>query len=321
MTSSSPRISVLIDTDPGVDDAWAILFLAAQPDVEIVGLGTIHGNVPTATAAANALRILDVAGLSNVPVAVGAEKPLQQPLSTAEIVHGVDGLGGQAGPESSRRPSNESAAEQIVRLARERPGEITLLAMAPLTNLALALRLEPNLPSLLHKVVYMGGAIRVPGNLTAWADANSGHDPEAADEVFRAGLPMTVVPMDVTELAWVDEKFLAEVAAADTPAAAFASRILETYVGIYSQLMGRTGCLMHDPLAAAIMLDPGLAEYEERQVLVELAGHSRGRTLIDDRGFPAEMSSITDGRPPVRIARTADAHTAMKRVRRALTGC
>ncbi|WP_412079063.1 nucleoside hydrolase [Streptomyces xanthophaeus] len=320
MTSNSPRIPVLIDTDPGVDDAWALLFLAAQPDVEILGLGTIHGNVPTATSAENALRILDVAGLTDVPVAVGAEKPLQQPLDTAEFVHGPDGLGGQAGPASARRPTDESAAEQIVRLARQRPGEVTLLCLAPLTNLALALRMEPSLPSLLRSVVYMGGAIRVPGNLTAWADANSGHDPEAAEEVFRAGLPMTVVPMDVTELAWVDDEFLAAVAAADTPAAAFASRILETYVGVYSALMGRTGCLMHDPLAAAIMLDPSLAEYEERQVVVELAGHARGRTLIDDRGFPG-MSSITDGRPPVRIARTADAQTAMARVRQALTGC
>ncbi|MFF5445519.1 nucleoside hydrolase [Streptomyces sp. NPDC012888] len=321
MVPSSPRFPVLIDTDPGVDDAWAILFLAAQRNVEILGLGTIHGNVPTEVSAANALRILDVAGLTAVPVAIGAPKPLQQPLATAEFVHGPDGLGGQAGPASQRQPTQESAAEQIVRLARQRPGEVTLLCLAPLTNLALALRLEPALPSLLRHVVYMGGAIRVPGNLTAWADANTGHDPEAGEEVFRAGFRMTVIPMDVTARAWADKAWLDAVAAAQTPAAQFATRILDTYVGIYTQLMGQHGCLMHDPLAAAIMLDPSLAEYEEKQILVELAGHCRGRTLIDDRGFPPEMSSITDGRPPVRIARSVDAQAAMDRIRNAFTGC
>ncbi|MFC4512516.1 nucleoside hydrolase [Streptomyces ehimensis] len=312
----------MIDTDPGVDDTWAILYLAGLPDVEIVAIGAGHGNVPTAQAAQNALRVLDVAGLHDVPVAAGHPTPLQQPLITAEFVHGSDGLGGNGGPTSTRSIVSESSAEQLVRLARQRPGELTVLALKPLTDIALALRMEPRLPQLIRRVVYMGGAFRVPGNFTAWADANTGHDPEAGEEVFRAGFDMVVVPMDATEKhAWVSREWLDSVAQVDTPAARYATQILDDYVGLYTQLQGRTGCVMHDPLAAAIMCDETLAEYEEHQVVVELAGHARGATLIDDRkGYPAEASSIPDSRRPVRIAMSVDTEVAMERVRASLVG-
>ncbi|MEU1903564.1 nucleoside hydrolase [Streptomyces hygroscopicus] len=314
----STRLSVVIDTDPGVDDTWAILFLAAQPDVEIVAVGAAHGNVPTAVAAANALRVLDVVGLDQVPVAVGHPVPLQQPLQTAEFVHGADGLGGRAGPPSPRRVSAESAAEQLVRLARQRPGELTSLALAPLTNIALALRMEPNLPRLLRRVVFMGGAFHVPGNVTAWAEANSAHDPEAAEEVLRAGFDLIMVPLDMTEHAWADASWLKRIADATAPAARFASSVLETYVALYSDAHGTVGCVLHDPLAAAIMVDESLATYKERQVMVELAGHARGVTLIDERKFRVDHGGIPDQRPTVRIAATVDAATAMDRVHRAL---
>ena len=316
--ATSPRLSVVIDTDPGVDDAWAILFLAAQPDIEIVAVGAAHGNVPTAVAAANALRVLDVAGLDHVPVAVGHPTPLQQPLQTSEFVHGDDGLGGNAGPASPRRTSPETAAEQLVRLARQRPGELTLLALAPLTNIALALRMEPGLPRLLRHVVVMGGAFRVPGNVTAWAEANSAHDPEAAEEVLRAGFDLTMVPLDMTEHAWADDIWLKRIADAATPAARFASSVLDTYVALYRNARGTTGCVLHDPLAAAIMADESLATYEEYQVMVELAGHTRGATLLDDRKFDIPQGGIPDQRPPVRIAATVDAATVMDRIHRAL---
>ncbi|MGA4842337.1 nucleoside hydrolase [Streptomyces sp. G45] len=315
---STAPLSVVVDTDPGVDDAWALLYLAAQPGVEIVAVGAAHGNVPTRQAAENALRVLDAAGLTDVPVAVGHPGPLAQPVATAEFVHGADGLGGQAGPASARRPVAESAAEQLVRLARERPGELTLLALAPLTNVALALRMEPRLPRLLRGVVHMGGAIRVPGNYSPWADANTGHDPEAAEEVMRAGFALTLVPLDVTQGAWADGPCLDEVAAAPSATARFASRILDTYVGIYSSVSGARGCVMHDPLAAAILLDEQLAQYEERQVVVELVGHCRGATLVDDRPFTTPDTGILDGRPPVRIAAAADTATALERIRKAL---
>jgi len=316
--AAPPRLSVVLDTDPGVDDAWAILYLAAQPDVEIVAIGAAHGNVPTATAAANALRVLDVVGLDHIPVAVGHPTPLQQPLETSEFVHGEDGLGGGAGPMSPRRTSPEPAAEQLVRLARQRPGELTLLALAPLTNIALALRIEPNLPRLLRRVVLMGGAFHVPGNVTAWAEANSAHDPEAAEEVLRAGFDLTMVPLDMTEHAWADASWLKRIADADTPAARFATSVLDAYVALYSSARGTVGCVLHDPLAAAIMVDESLATYEERQVMVELAGHTRGATLLDERKFTISRGGIPDQRPAVRIAATVDAATAMDRIHRAL---
>jgi len=312
------RRRIVVDTDPGVDDAWALLFLAARADVEIVAVGASHGNVPTDVSAANALRILDVAGLDEVPVASGPPGPLQQPLATAEFVHGLDGLGEAAGPPSPREPSSESAAEQLVRLARLNPGELTLLALAPLTNLALALRMEPGLPRLLKNVVWMGGRFRVPGNVTAWADANAGHDPEAAEEVVRAGFDLVMVPMDITAQAWADDDWFQEMAAADTPATRFATAISGTYRQVYTAAFGRGGCELHDPMAAAIMLDPTLATYTEKQVVVDLAGHGRGATLVDERPFTADFGGIHDGRPTVRIATTVDAKRAMEEVRQAL---
>ncbi|MGO4425165.1 nucleoside hydrolase, partial [Streptomyces sp. MCAF7] len=167
-------------------------------------------------------------------------------------------------------------------------------------------------------VVFMGGAFRVPGNITAWADANTAHDPEAAEEVLRAGFDLIMVPMDTTEHAWVDGAWLKRVADVATSAARFASSVLDTYLAIYSDAQGTTGCLMHDPIAAAIMVDESLATYTERQVVIELAGHGRGATLVDERKFSLSQGGIPDQRPPVRIAATVDAATAMERVQRAL---
>ncbi|MET8676025.1 nucleoside hydrolase [Streptomyces sp. NPDC004647] len=314
------RRPVVIDTDPGVDDTWAILALAGRPNVELVAIGAAHGNVPAATSAENALRVLDAAGLHQVPVAVGHPTPLQQALHTAEFVHGDDGLGGHAGPPSRRRPADESAAEQLVRLARQRPGELSLLALAPLTNIALALRLEPMLPQLVKQVHYMGGAFRSPrGNITPWADANTWHDPEAAEEVLRAGFDLTMVPMDVTEHAFVDEGWLEEIASHRTPATDFATSIMGNYCELYASMNGSYGCVMHDPLAAAIMCQPSLARYETHPAVVELAGRSRGAVLLDQRSEALRnLNGISDNRRPVKIAFAVDAGKSKEWIREGL---
>ncbi|PPK65477.1 nucleoside hydrolase [Actinokineospora auranticolor] len=291
---------LIIDTDPGIDDALALLYLAAQPGVEIAAVGSVHGNAPAPRTAANARRVLDEAGLRDVPVAVGAHRPLAQPLRTSEFVHGDDGLGGEGGDVDVTR--GESAAEQLVRLARANPGRFTLLALGPLTNVALALLLEPDLPDLLDAVVVMGGAIRVPGNRTAHAEANVHLDPEAADLVLGAGFRLTLVGLDVTEAVRVDSAWIDALNASPAPVARFSAAALRYYVDFYTKALGYRTFTPHDPLAAAILLDPTLATYDHLAVGVELTGtHTRGRTVADLRGNRAEGTGHR-----IAVARTVD---------------
>lgn len=313
---------IILDTDPGVDDALAIMYLAAQEDAEIVAVGSVHGNVSAPMAAQNALRVLELVGLTP-PVAVGAARPLAQPLQTAEFVHGADGLGGHAGPEPRGTVVSESAAEQLVRLARAHPGELTLLALGPLTNIALAVLLEPDLPTLLRSVVIMGGAVTVPGNITPYADANFFHDPEAADLVLGAGFPdVTLVGLDATEQARAGADWLTAAAALDTPRAAFANRLLEHYSGFYSQMFGTQTCTLHDPLAAALMLEPKLATYREMPLAIELNGtHTRGQVVSDQRLIASDAYIATkagEGRIPVKVAETVDVPRFLEQMFQAL---
>jgi purine nucleosidase len=302
-------VRVIIDTDPGIDDAHAILYLAAAPEVEIVAIGSAHGNVSSAQSAANALCVLAQAGRTEVPVAIGAARPLAQPVETAEFIHGHDGLAGVSTPTPGVEPVGESAAAQIVRLARANPGELTVLALAPLTNLALAYLLEPELPTLLRSVVVMGGALAVPGNITPFAEANIWHDPEAADLVFDAGFDLTLAALDVTGLASADRSWLAMLANIDDGRARFATTLLKHYTEVYTTLFGHEACTLHDPLAAAIAVDPGLATYADYRLAVELGrGATRGQLLADRRGMTDEQlnNPIGTARRPARVALSAD---------------
>ncbi|GDY32889.1 nucleoside hydrolase [Gandjariella thermophila] len=312
------RRPIVLDTDPGIDDALAILYLAAAPEVEIVAVGAAPGNLPTAMAADNALRLLDLVGLTDVPVALGAHTPLSQPPAISRA-HGEDGLGGAAGPPSARRPVAHSAAEQLVGLARRRPGELTVVALGPLTNLALALLLERDLPRLLRAVVWMGGAIHRAGNRTPHAEFNAWQDPEAAELVLAAGFDLTMVPLDVTETARADRAWVAAVAASADPRARFASRMLEHFVDFYATTLGIEGCLLHDPLAAAVAATPALATTcEEREVTVELTGtHTRGMLVTDLR---PTIHPCGYARRPVRVVVEADVSRLLDRLRHALVG-
>jgi purine nucleosidase len=303
-------VRIILDTDPGVDDALAIMYLAAQEDAEIVAVGSVHGNVPSPLAALNALRVLELVGI-DVPVAVGAARPLAQQLQTAEFVHGADGLGGHAGPPPRGKPVSTSAAEQMVRLARAHPGELTLLALGPLTNVALAVLLEPDLPTLLRSVVVMGGAVTVPGNITPYADANFYHDPEAADLVLGSGFPdLTLVGLDATEQARAGAEWLTAVGSLGGGRAAFAHLLLEHYSGFYSNMFGTRTCTLHDPLAAALMLEPKMATYRDMPLAVELTGtHTRGQVVSDQRLIASDAYIAADagaGRTPVKVADTVD---------------
>lgn len=292
---------LLVDCDTGIDDALMLLYLAGSPEVEVVAVGSVHGNIPSPLAAANSRRVLELTRLRDVPVYVGAGRPLAQPLATSELVHGADGLGNVDCPFPQVPPyAGKSWPEVLVRLARAHPGELTLLATGPLTNVALALLLEPELQRLLARVVVMGGAVSVPGNATPLAEANIWHDPEAADLVLHAGWDLTLVGLDVTMQTILTGERLDRLAAASGPVPSFAWRILQHYLDVYETSLGYRGCALHDPLAAAVALDPSLVHCDRAPVHVELRGTlSRGQTILDRRRF---RDSISDDRQPISVA-------------------
>ncbi len=306
-------MKILLDCDTGIDDAITLLFLASlikTDEVELAGIGTVHGNVAPRTGALNTLRVLELTGIDNIPVAVGAARPMAQDVHYAWDYHGADGLGETRLPEPKGGPIDASAPEQIVRLARAHPGELTLLAIGPLTNLGVALLLEPRLPELIREVVIMGGAFDHPGNITTHAEANIWHDPEAADLVFAADWPIVLVPLDATHPTAVDAAWLHRMTATDTAVTRFAGGILDFYVTAYTPILGRRGCVIHDALAAMVCVDPGLGDYAVRPVHVELRGeHTRGATLWDARAVPG-----TIGRRDVKVLGRSDVATFKDRL-------
>ena len=282
------RRQILLDADVGIDDAIAMLFLAGRADAQIVGVGSVHGNIPSDLAAANARRLLELCGLDDTPVAIGARRPMAQPLATAEWVHGADGLGNTDRPAPKRGPVAEDAVAQMLRITRERPGEIDIVAVGPLTNLGLALCLDPDLAQRVRSVVVMGGAILHEGNASATAEANIWHDPEAAQLVFSAPWPVTMVGLDVTQVTRLRAAELAAIEAIGSVRSRFALEILDHYLSVYSRTMGARECPLHDPLAAGIALDPSyVVEALRLSVEVGTSGAARGATIVDRRTWMA----------------------------------
>ena len=289
---------ILLDCDPGVDDAMALLWGLADPRVDIVAIGTVWGNVSVDLTTVNALRLLEIGGRPDIPVAKGARRPLLGPDPDFENgVHGKDGQGDTNLPMPETVHIEETAAAQIVRLANERPGELTLVAVGPLTNLAIALALDPGIADRFRQVVLMGGAFQVPGNVTPIDEANIWHDPEAAQMVMDAGWPLTIVGLDVTEEARVTETMLRDLAATGNPSTVHLQQISDGYLDIYT---GRYGseerqCPMHDALALGIAVDESLLVHAPMaQVWVELHGTvTRGATVADLRSWadPAKANA------------------------------
>jgi purine nucleosidase len=281
-----PSTRVVIDCDTGVDDAMAIFYGLLAPEIEVVGLTCCWGNSWVETTTANTLRLLEIVRMPSIPVAMGARKPLLGPIwKLGTGVHGADGQGNTNLPPPKLQPVKEPAAELLVRLAHEHPGELTLVPVAPLTNVATALALDPGIAHLFKEVVLMGGNFLVSGNAAKWAEANIWHDPEAAQMVFEAGWPITVVGLDVTMKTLLSEQRLAELAGCGTPAARHISLISRYYLDNFAARYGRRECTMHDALALAIAADRGLATHMPlARVDVELTGtHTRGMTAADLR--------------------------------------
>jgi len=326
---------IVMDVDTGIDDALALILALRAPEAEVLAIGTVAGNIEAGQAATNTLKVLDVVGVNvasqgtgtgtgggagAVPVAVGLNKPLVRPLRTAPHVHGSDGMGdaGLAAPRG--QPSGEHAVDQLVRLAHERRGEITLVATGPLTNVAAALILAPDLPRLLKGVVIMGGAADGIGNRTPVAEANIWHDPEAARLVFEAGWPsFTMVGLDVTMTTLLRRPQLDLLRAATPaqPVARFVAAIVAFYWERYTRLLGVEGCALHDPLALGIALDPSLVtEFAAFDVLVETEGAlTAGMTVADRR--PLRGPGYPRPRHPIGVPLAVDADRFVARLMRA----
>jgi len=278
-------MKIIIDCDMGIDDAIAVAYALALQDVDVLGIGSVHGNIEADVAAENTLKLLKVMNRTDIPVAVGAPKPMIRPLSMAKFVHGEDGLGNANFAPSGLVPSDEHAADQIIRLARENPGEITLITTGPLTNAAIALLKEPKLPQLIPHVVVMGGTVEHPGNVGPVSEANIAHDPEAAQIVFSAPWKVTMVGLDVTMKTLLLEQHLDAWKQARTPLTEWLLRIVPFYMQFYSQSLGYMACAMHDALAVGIAV--GKVEVSESMtcpVWVNTAvGPGLGQTVADRR--------------------------------------
>ncbi|MCA9906740.1 MAG: nucleoside hydrolase, partial [Anaerolineae bacterium] len=221
---------IIIDTDPGVDDTMAIFFALKSPELDVIGLTTIFGNVHTSLASTNAVRLMEIADRREIPVASGVADPLTRAFGgPVPYVHGDDGQGNIFLPPPQGQPLDQSAADFIIEQVMSHPGEITLVPVGPLTNIALALRLEPRIAENVHEVVIMGGNAIVPGNASPAAEANIRNDPEAADLVFGAPWQVTMVGLDVTHKVNMTRKHLEHYSTINSPLAQHIARIVPHY--------------------------------------------------------------------------------------------
>jgi len=280
-------LPVILDVDTGVDDALAILFAIAHPGLDVLGISCVAGNAALDRVVENTLRILDVARAGDVPVAAGAHRPLIEAARAAAHVHGESGLGSLALPPGARQAVPETAVELMRRLIESSPRPVTLVALAPQTNLALLLRLYPGVTANIERIVFMGGSTSV-GNATAVAEFNVWHDPEAAAIVLGSGVPTYMYGLDVFNQVAVPEATANALLAGESRlgqvvGALLSNRVLTASAGLteYSGLIGDAG-------AVCALVDPGALRTRLLPLRVELSGYGRGQTLADLRQNPGE---------------------------------
>jgi purine nucleosidase len=276
-TPVSRGLPVILDVDTGIDDALALAYAVGAREIDLVAVTTVAGNVDVYKATTNTRNVLSFLGRADVPVHRGATRPLARAHRAATHVHGSDGLGGADLPASAREPDVVPGPATIVRLARERPGEMTLIAVGPLTNLAIALNVEPRLVELIPRVVIMGGAYHVPGNVTPHAEFNTWEDPEAAAQIFAARFSdLTLIGLDVTMRVGLERLDWAGMSRA--PGRSLSAELASRVARWSFEEQGLRQMYLHDPLAVAVALDPSLVSTELTTVDVTTAGPEDGRT-------------------------------------------
>lgn len=274
-------VPIIIDCDPGHDDALAIMLAAGDPAVDLLAVTTVAGNQTLDKTTLNARRVCTVAGITDVPVAAGCDRPLVQPLGVAADVHGVTGLDGPMFPAPTVDVVREHAVDLIHRLLAEHPEPVTLVPTAPLTNIALLLMRYPEDASRIREIVLMGGSTE-RGNRTPAAEFNVLTDPEAADIVFRSGVQVTMCGLNVTHQALATPEVVARFVALGTPLGQTCADLLTYFGSTYRELWGFPSPPLHDPVAVARVIDPGLVHCVDAHVAVELHGrYTRGATVVD----------------------------------------
>lgn len=279
-----PKRKIIIDTDPGQDDAVAILLALASPeDFDVLGIVAVAGNVGLEKNAKNALKIVELSGRTEVPVYAGCDKPMRRELRTAEHVHGSTGLNGPELPEPGIRLQPEHGVDYIIEtLLGHAPGEITLCTLGPLTNIATAFEKAPEIRSRVREIVMMGGAYFEVGNLTPAAEFNIYVDPEAADIVFRSGVPITVASLDITHKVLTTRARIEKLANLGNKTGKAVAEMLDFSATFDLAKYGWDGAPLHDPCVIAYLIDPGLFRGKQINVTIETQSElTRGMTVAD----------------------------------------
>lgn len=274
---------IILDVDPGHDDAVALMMACGHPGLDLLAVTTVAGNVPLEKTTRNALRVLSLVGCTDVPVAAGAARPLRRALYTAESIHGESGLDGPEIPDAAFGPDERGAAKLIADTLRASPEPVTLVPVGPLTNIATFLREHPDLKDKVARVSLMGGSIGL-GNTTPAAEFNIYVDPEAAREVFESGLPITMSGLDVTHQAGAGPEERGRLRSVGEIGGVVAG-FLDFFASTYKRIYGFDAPPLHDPVAVAAVLDPAVLETRPMRVDVECESDlTRGETVCDFHG-------------------------------------
>lgn len=286
---------VILDVDPGIDDSLAILLALASPEVDLGAVCVTGGNCSMEDGVRNALSVLALGGRSDLPVCPGVALPLIRPPFTAPETHGDRGLGYARLPDSPVPPAQEHAVDRIINEIMAAPGEVTLVAVAPLTNVALAVRKEPRIAQAVREVIIMGGALRADGNTTSLAEFNFFVDPHAAHIVLHSGMPITLLPWDITKDVVLLQEHVDQLLALNSPIANFIAEATRFYIQFHLACFGFAGCSINDPAALALAFMPDLARTEPQYVAIEMNSElTIGKTVIGYVGDPRLEPSIHD---------------------------
>lgn len=285
---------IIIDTDPGTDDAIALLLAFHSPEVQVEAVTVVAGNVPSDMGLENALKVASLVNRCDVPIAKGASRPLLEPLSTGLFWNGPGGMGGAQLPAPKCQANPAFAPDLIIETIHKYPHEITLVPIGPLTNIALAVRKDPSIVPLVKGVILMGGGI-TGGNVNAVAEYNIHSDPEAADIVFNAGWPLTMVGLDVTEITLVTDDDVAKLEQHPGPETDFAAKVLRYQIGTYKGTGIFHGGAIHDALAVGAAIDPTFLTTQDMRVDIETRGQfTRGMTVANRKNV-VEKETVVDG--------------------------
>jgi len=296
--STTNRRKIIIDCDPGHDDAIAILLGAANPNVELVGITTVAGNAEVEKTTVNALKVCEIAGLTDLPVAKGSGQPLVRKRETAADIHGDSGMDGPSLPDPTKTIVGEHAVDFIIRQLLASDGDITLVPVGPLTNIAMAIRKEPAIMPKIREIVLMGGGTF--GNWTPAAEFNIFVDAEAAKVVFESGVPLTMFGLDLTHKALATPEIQARIQAIGNPVSGFVVELLQFFMHTYKEVFGFDGAPIHDACCVAYCIDPSVFTCRKLHVDIETQGEfTYGMTVVD-------MLGVTGKEPNVNVALELD---------------